>query len=136
MNEPEDSLPDEVIDELLAPLRDVSCPEEVHRANRRAIESALAQRLGTPWWRRSVAVPLPLAIAASVLLMLTTGALLWPMANGPNVIDTRLTPRTVTAANRERPAWSLSRSYILSIDSISEMENSFRPDSKEERNDS
>jgi hypothetical protein len=136
MNEPDDSLTEEVIHELLAPLRGVSCPEEVRRANRRAIELALARRLRTPWWRRSVSVPLPLAIAASVLLMVTAVALLWPSANASKVINTHLPRRSATAAYQERPAWSVSRSYILSIDSLSRMENSFRPNSKEERNDS
>jgi hypothetical protein len=136
MNEPKDTLPEEVIDELLAPLRGIDCPDEVRRANHRAIELAFARRLRTPWWRRTVSVPLPLAIAASVMVMATILALLWPAENGSKVVDAHGPQRSATAVNQERPVWSVSRSYILSIESLSRMENSFRPDSKDKRNDS
>jgi hypothetical protein len=138
MNEPEDPLTEEMVDELFAPLRSVDCPAEVQRSNRLAIELALARRLSIPWWHRSVAVPLPLAIAASLLLMATAGALLWPAVSGSAVtMDSPAFRGNVAAtANEESPVWNLSRSYILSIDSLSRMENSFRADVKEEQNDS
>jgi hypothetical protein len=138
MNEPDDPLTEEMIDELLAPLRGVDCPVEVQRANRLAIELGLARRLSIPWWHRTVAVPIPLAIAASLLLMVTAGALLWPATSGSAItLDSPAPQRNAgAAASEESSAWRLSRSYILSIDSLSRMENSVRADLKEEQNDS
>ena len=74
MNEPHEPLSDELLDDLLAPLRAVTLPDEARTANREAVLRALARRAQPPWWRRTVAVPVPVAIAATVAFVVTAAA--------------------------------------------------------------
>lgn len=129
MNDPEESLPDEMLSDMLAPLRDVSVPEDVRAANRAAIARALARHTRAPWWRRTVAVPLPLAIAATVAIIAASIALVVP-ASVPQMVDsdpvspienqlvTSGAMPSLTPRDPERPTWSVSRSYIQSIESL------------------
>lgn len=136
MNDSHDPNSDDAIDKLLAPLRHVDCPEEVRRANRSAVEVVLSRPSSPPWWRRTVAVPFPLALAASLLLMVTATAAVWPLFGRST--EMKAPPQqsvSVTEFNTESPGWSVTRSYILSIESLAQMQNSFRPNATEERNE-
>jgi len=137
MNDPSERLPDESLDELLAQFRAVDLPKEMRTANREAVRRALARRDRTLWWRRSVAVPVPLVIAASLVLVVTAAASLWPILDGSATRpDTAVLGRNgVVEAGAESPGWSVTRSFILSIDSLSRMDDSFCPDLLEDRND-
>lgn len=70
MNHPGDDPPDE-LDELLAPLRAVEPIRAIREANRHA---ALKSGPVTPWWQRSIAVPVPVAVALAASLLLAIGA--------------------------------------------------------------
>jgi hypothetical protein len=151
MNDPPESLPDELFD-LLAPLRAVSVPDEARVANREAVRHALALRAWPPWWRRTVAVPVPIAVAATVMLAISmlaisSAALLWSAsarhradrtATGPmqdRFVETGAAskPGTDYAAG---PAWSVTRSYIQSLESLSKTRFSLERDAKEKKDDS
>lgn len=58
------------LNDLLAPLRAVEPDEAIRRANRHAALNALRP---TPWWQRSVTVPLPVALATAAALLLVVG---------------------------------------------------------------
>ncbi len=66
---------DDNVKSLLGPVRELEPPLETRLANRAAITEELARlqtrqtQRGLPWWRRSIQVPVPLAIglAASVV---------------------------------------------------------------------
>lgn len=66
---------DPILDEVLSHLKRLEPPLETRVANRLAVAAALGelsavkQRSQLPWWRRSIAVPVP--VAASVLLLTT-----------------------------------------------------------------
>jgi hypothetical protein len=65
---------DKQLEEMLAPLIRIEPPPEARIANRQAVSAALHsfhvlnEQRHLPWWRRSIAIPTPLA-AALVLLM-------------------------------------------------------------------
>jgi hypothetical protein len=147
MNEPCKPLPDELLDDLLAPLRAVTLPDEVHSANREAVHRALARRAQPLWWRRTVAVPVPVAITATVALVVTVAASLWPSL-GLQRIE-REAPRPTQAQfvgtseapdigtdYAAGPTWSVTRSYILSLESLAKERVSLPPDTTEKRDDS
>jgi hypothetical protein len=79
MTENHESLPEPgdepILDEALSHLKRLQPPLESRIANRAAVATALdelnavKQRSQLPWWRRSIAVPVP--VAASVLLLTT-----------------------------------------------------------------
>jgi hypothetical protein len=147
MNDPDEFLPDELLDDLLAPLRAVSVPDEARAANREAVRHALALRARPPWWRRTVAVPVPVAIAATVTLALAVAALLWP-SWGPTRVDREATRpmqhqfiQTDAPAIGDRddlagPAWSVTRSYIQSLESLANARVPLDSHVKEKRDDS
>jgi hypothetical protein len=125
MNNPDEFLPDELLSDLLKPFRQATIPATAQRANRLTIERALAIQLRRPWWRRSIAVPIPLAIAASIALVVATTALLLPLPNQTDVAH--VTHQLVSDRNSEnshsassdlnnptRPAWHVTQSYIQS----------------------
>lgn len=58
------------LNELLAPLRAAQPDEATRRANRHAARHALRP---TPWWRRSVAVPVPIALVTAAALLVAVG---------------------------------------------------------------
>jgi len=136
MNDDHESLSDEAIDKLLAPLREGDCPEEVRRANRRAIEVACARRVSAPWWRRTVAVPIPLAVAASLAFFISAAAALW-LAPSEATDSAAPLPQhhSIAESSAELPGWSIKQSYILSIETLARMQ-SLRPNVTEDRNDS
>jgi hypothetical protein len=137
MNDSNEPMSDEVIERLLAPLRDVACSKEVQQANRHAIEQARASRASAPWWRRTVAVPVPLAVAASLALVITAAASLWPaIARSLDAGTPHLPEANVTDVSTEIPRWSITRSYILSIESLAKVQDAARAYTMEERNDS
>jgi hypothetical protein len=129
MNDSDKSFPDEMLSDMLAPLRDASVPEDVRAANREAIARALARHTRAPWWRRSVAVPLPLAIAATVAIITASIALLLPAAATPtanNSADRQAQDQLALKGvmvefvqpDSMPPRWSISRSYINSVESL------------------
>lgn len=147
MNDSDDFLPDELIDEALASLRSVTLPEEIHEANMAAVHRALTRRSEPRWWRRSVAVPVPVAMAASVAFVLTAGALLRPFSMPDEFHQVTPGPRqadlVVDDANSNfdeddqvDPTWSVTWSYIHSLDSIANSKVHWIPDTKEKRDDS
>ena len=146
MNDPHESLPDELIDDMLAPLRAVILPDEVRSANREAVQRALARRAQPPWWRRTVAVPVPVAIAATVALIVTAAVTFWPSFGRQTVEREALRPPRTDVVEIDAsasddldratgPGWSVTRSYILSIESLAKVRESFPPDATEKRND-
>ena len=79
MNDDHESLSDEAIDKLLAPLRDGGLPRRGAVVRIAGDSSCACARRGQPpWWRRTVAVPIPLAVAASLAFFVTAAAALWP----------------------------------------------------------
>jgi hypothetical protein len=136
MNDPADLPPDEKFDEWLAPLRAVECPSDVRRANRQAIDSALSRYTQPPWWRRSVTVPMPMAVAASLALLVTAVAALWQAFGKSTDVAVGRAPHFAQAASKqELPGWSITQSYILSIETLARTQQPFRPDVTEYRND-
>jgi hypothetical protein len=86
MNDPSNPSPqpaeDSELEGLLSPLKGLEPPLESRVANRQAVAAALSsedrwaepiarQSSRQPWWRRTVAVPVPLALGLAVLMALT-----------------------------------------------------------------
>ena len=128
MNDPHENLPDELLEDLLQPLRSVVPPTETQSANREAVRQALALHIRPAWWRRTIAVPVPLAIAASIALLLAAATLVRPSA----VLNNGEQPSPLTAAQqanpatqetnlipheKNRPAWTVQRSFIRTLTS-------------------
>ena len=126
MNEPLEPVPDELLDELLAPLRAVMIPDETRITNRAAIRRALERRVLPPWWRRTMAIPIPVAIAATVAFAIATTASLWPMVaqrRAEQVVSKPIQDRSIEPFSTaefgddgtSRSTWTISRSYIQSL---------------------
>jgi hypothetical protein len=119
----------------------------VRVANREAIRRSLARGIRPAWWRRTVAVPIPVAIAATVALAVTVAALLRP-AWRPEIVDREATSPTqnhsveigsvpdIGSNKVAGPAWSITRQYLQSLESLAGARNSVDSDTKEERDDS
>lgn len=147
MNDPSESLPDELLEDLLAPLRAVNISDEVRAANRDAVRRALTRRERPPWWRRTVAVPVPVAIAATVMLAVTAAALFW-LVTAPQKADRRATgpmqDRFVETGSASKPGkdyvggptWSVTRSYIQSLQSPDKLQVPLHLHPKEPRDES
>jgi len=84
MNDSPDEMPkaesEALLEEAISRLKRVEPPLETRIANRQAVAAAL-ESLGTvnrqrelPWWQRSVAVPVPLAIAIGMLMAVLVAA--------------------------------------------------------------
>jgi hypothetical protein len=145
MNENDESLPDEQIVDALAPLREVSAPEQVRAANRATIAQALARHTRRPWWQRTVAVPVPVAIAASLAIVSTTVALLLPsfgrQSSERSASQVTAVPVAATAAVSDSDdlslgAWSMTRSYIQTIEWVPSGRVNLGFETKENRDDS
>ena len=122
MNDANNPLDDEAFEELLGPLRKANLPDGVRSANREAVRRALERHSSLPWWRRTVAVPMPLAIAASLTLMVTAAASLWPALDRDTGVDgPEPTREIVVESDTTTPRWSITRSYILSIGSLADV---------------
>jgi hypothetical protein len=136
MNDPADLPPDEKFDVWLAPLRAVECPLEVQRTNRQAIDEALMRSPRSPWWRRSVAIPIPVAIAASLALVVAAAVSLRPaLAQTAGSSEPRQTAARADYTP-ENPGWHFTRSYIFSIESFAQDRHSLRPAVTEDRDES
>jgi hypothetical protein len=133
MNDPHDNLPDDVLEDLLQPLRSVELPVKARLANRDSVRQALAARLHPAWWRRTVAVPVPVAIAASIILVLAAITLIRPSAAGATVeqpAPLAATQQTDHAAPEKnsgivkstKSAWSIQRSFIRTLTSSTSSE--------------
>jgi hypothetical protein len=145
MNEPHESLSEDVLDDLLTPLRGVAVPDETRAANRAAVQQALASRIRLPWWRQSVAVPIPVAAAALLALAVSLTAFLWPSRTQPRVavaqpIQDRFNERGPSAdigdKNMSSSTWSVTRSYIQSLGLLEGGTEIFEAGIKEKRNES
>jgi len=128
MNDPHENLPDEMLEDLLQPLRSVVPPAETQSANREAVRQALAMNIRPAWWRQTIAVPVPLAIAASIALLFAAATLVRPSAfrssseqplpltatqqANPATQETNLIPH-----ESNRPAWTVERSFIRTLTS-------------------
>jgi hypothetical protein len=126
MIDPQEPVSDEQIEEMLAPLRAVKLPDHAHAVNMAAVRRALSLRARSVWWQRTVAVPVPLAIAAIVALAFTTVVMLRPLRNPlkPDADGARptqaggiaISPATNSGGDLAADAsWSMSRSYIGSL---------------------
>jgi hypothetical protein len=128
MNDPHENLPDELLEDLLQPLRSVQPSDETQSANRKAVRQALATNIRPAWWRQTIAVPVPLAIAASVALMFAVVILVRPSA----VLRSSEQPSPISAAEQANPvmrelesvpnepitpAWTIQRSFIRTLQS-------------------
>jgi len=145
MNDPDESLPDEMLSDLLKPFREATIPAMAQRANRLSVERALVKQVRPPWWRRSIAVPIPAAIAATIALIVATAALLLPLPNQTDVAQGSLnlvadrksenSSSAISVLNTPtRPAWHVTQSYIQSLQSVA---GAFvESKAKENRNDS
>jgi len=147
MNEPPESLSDDVLNDLLTPLRGVAVPDETRSANRAAVQQALAGRIQLPWWRQTVAVPIPVATAAMVALAISVTAILWPSRTQPSVaqvasqpIQDRFNERGPSASSGEEnmssSSWSVTRSYIQSLGSLGSGRDIFEVEIREKQNES
>ena len=148
MNENDDALPEEVIEDALASFRAANVPAEVEQTNRAAIRRALLRRSWRPWWQRTVAVPVPLVIAAMVTILAMTVWLLHPAPGRESANRNLLPPKpdlvmAPEASEIDRDidnsvpeAWSISRSYIRTIQSSPSGRVTSEFDKKENRNDS
>ncbi|HEX3601206.1 MAG TPA: hypothetical protein VHU84_13735 [Lacipirellulaceae bacterium] len=147
MNENDECLPEEVITDSLAPLREMSVPEEIGVANRAAIARALARHTRRPWWQRTVAVPVPVALAATLAIFAASIALVAPVLNRREVERTavRLTTNQIVEPEKMRDVgsgesvsstWTVTRSYLQSIESLATPRVPVDFEIKENRNDS
>ncbi len=135
MNEPDET--DEMV-ELLSSLSrlEPSLPGRIE--NRRVVAAELARlsrqhQCSEPWWRRSISIPWPLAIAASLLLMY--GATLikgrsspsndhaLQIANDPELLrppasdSAKETERE--QSQTERPSFEIQQTYVCGVGRIS-----------------
>jgi hypothetical protein len=128
MNDPHENLPDELLEDLLQPYSNVVPPTETQSANREAVQQALSKQIRPVWWRQTIAVPIPLAIAASIAILAAAIAFVRPSAvpssseqlapfsaaqrANPGMQETILTPNETTT-----PAWTIQRSFIRTLTS-------------------
>ncbi len=128
MNDPHENLPDELLENLLQPLRDIEVPAEAQSSNRSAVRQALATRARPAWWQRTIAVPVPVAIAASIVLLLAAASIVRPSATGhatdqpsPSVAVQQANhaqPETTPASHETAvPTWTVQRSFIRTLTS-------------------
>jgi hypothetical protein len=145
----EDAAADEMLSELLLPFRSAKPSAQVKSANRAAIAKALANASRLTWWRRTVSVPLPLAVAAGVAIVAAAIGLLVPRSGNslvrheePLRIQTwdQTYPASLlphfTAADSGSDGWTVSRSYLGSLESLTAVFNPLDENDKEQRDDS
>jgi hypothetical protein len=134
MTDQDDPLSDEHLERLLQPLRNMDVPPEAQAANRAAIAQLLAARIRTRWWKRTIAVPVPLAVAASIILLLATVTLVRHSPIG-HTVDQRSSLTATQQPNGSRldtnvassepiaRAWSIQRSFIRALTSSATSES-------------
>ena len=146
MNQPDEMPSDEALGELLAPLRNVTVPDAVQAANRAAISVAISRTRRAPWWQQTVSVPIPLAVAATVVLVATMIAL--SVATSEHVLVQQETgqqmrqqltvtnPAKADAEESISEGWTITRSYIGSLSPLATSRISVSNEEKEQGNDS
>jgi hypothetical protein len=102
---------DDPWDELLERFREIEPPASVRAANLAAVRVAAAPRVTTGWRHRSVATPVPAALATAALLLvsLTLNLVLWRGQRAP--ADVRTPANVDGAANpavESRPSLTAS----------------------------
>lgn len=122
----DDSRDNQSLDDQFAPLRETLPPAWVQSANRSVLETADIPT--TPWWRRSVVVPVPIALATAASLLATTSATLWPNPSNQDAGGRQaITPNSIAATQSSREVgvdvakpspWSVSRTYLESLETI------------------
>lgn len=145
MNDREEPMSDEQIDDLLAPLRAVKLPDGAHAVHAEVVRRALSRGVRAAWWRRTVAVPIPLVIAATLALVFATVALFRPWESKRENRDLLAQTREMGIATSTDPSrgaddapravWRVSRSYIQSIESLANARALLNVDLKEGEND-
>jgi hypothetical protein len=90
---------DAALESLLSPLKRIEPPDAARAEFRAAVAAELGSippiRTRTPWWRRTIAVPVPVAVSAAVLLCASIG---WSISRssavGRGAVDSppRVTP--------------------------------------------
>jgi hypothetical protein len=137
MNESYDFLSDDVLNELLTPYRVVAVPDKAQRTNRAALQRALIGRTQLTWWRQTIAVPVPVAVAAILTVVISLTANLRPariqsgtahVASHPT--SDQLNQREPVARSENKSvsgsSWSVTRSYIESLGSVVDGTDHFR----------
>lgn len=95
----------DAFEETLARFRDTLPPAGVCDANRDAMRAALESRNTMRWWRRSISLPLPVALtAAAALLVSLTFHML---AAARNARPPQLGPAVGVSAKHNQPGTSL-----------------------------
>jgi hypothetical protein len=128
MTDPNEILPDELLEDILQPLRSVEVPADAKSTNRVAVMQSLAARVRPAWWQRTIAVPVPVAIAASILLLLAGISLVRPFTAGRAIeqstqISSAQPPNdakqetSVVSNEANTAAWSIRRSFIRTLTS-------------------
>jgi hypothetical protein len=59
------------LEETIACFREITPPANVRSANRMTVQVALEKRVVVHWWRRTVTIPLPAALATGAALLLS-----------------------------------------------------------------
>jgi hypothetical protein len=106
---------DDPLEELLARFREVELPASVRAGNRAAMRAAAAApNLTRGWLQRSVATPLPAALATAALLLvsLTLNVVLWRGRPTPAGAET---PRDATEATSPAGESRLPASTALAM---------------------
>jgi anti-sigma factor RsiW len=73
---------DDELNELFEPLRAAKPSAEMRAANR---DSAMGATPVTPWWRRTIEVPLPVALATAAAIFIAVG---WDLTAGKSIQQT------------------------------------------------
>jgi hypothetical protein len=113
------------IEQTVAKFREVVAPEAVRDANRKAVQSALEQRIATRWWQRSINVPLPVVLATAAALLISLYAHLFQAReNGelpqseatrePSVEGQNIEP-TFVAASDSHTEYSETQRYLSGV---------------------
>ena len=124
--DPDEDRPDDhFLYEQFAPLRETSPPAWVQLANRAAVDPVCTPT--TTWWRRSIAVPVPVLLAAAASLLVMASTTLWTSLENQDANQQQAAPETGGVAGQaENPrrdavgssSWSISRSYLESLETI------------------
>lgn len=104
--EPDDDQAD--IQEALSVLRQIKSPKGATVRYRTIVDSELAllpaaQAPATPWWKRSVRIPLPVAVAAGILLIFSTWTAQVTRQNDPTAPASILYQPPLTDSNDMHP---------------------------------
>jgi len=96
---------DDLIRDALAPLKEIGMPAGARASAERRIHASLAgdvacrDSIRTPWWRRRVSVPFPVAAGIVLFLVLLGTLQLWQLGHGSTLSQREVAfqPGPVTA---------------------------------------